>query len=222
MNTTQTILIATETMPIGELLTHGGWAMYPIYACSVLALGIFVHKALELRGARLGDIRWLDKVLELVRGGDLAAARRECDAPAHPGARVIDAVLVALEQNPDGAESEARRVGSLQLQRMERRLGMLSFVAQVSPLLGLLGTVLGMVDLFMGLQGADQGNLAMSDLASGIWQALLTTAAGLTVAVPALAGHTYLASRVDDLRLQLSDFVQRVMFLASAKKGEAA
>ena len=124
-------------------------------------------------------------------------------------------MLRALEEAPDQVEAEAKRVATLELVRLERGVSVLSFLAKVSPLLGLLGTVLGMVDLFMGLQGAGQGDLAISDLASGIWKALLTTAAGLTVAVPALAGYTWLTSRVDHLRLQLADMVQRVMFMAA-------
>ena len=209
-----------QPMPLGELLVQGGWAMYPIYACSILGLGIFVHKLLELKGARLGQVRWLEGVLDQVRDGDLDAAALVAGRSVHPGARVLEAVLGALRQQPGQAESEAKRVASLQLQRLEKNLGVLSFLAQVSPLLGLLGTVIGMVDLFMGMQGAEQGALAISDLASGIWKALLTTAAGLTVAVPALAAHTYLTSKVDYLRLQLSDMVQRVLFAAGLAESE--
>lgn len=213
--------LAADSMPLLELLEQGGWAMYPIYACSLLALGIFVQKILEIRGAKLAQVAWLEAVLDHVRDGDLEAAAGACRKPPHPGARVVEAVARALIEHPEQAEAEAKRVGALELQRLERNLGMLSFLAQVSPLLGLLGTVLGMVDLFMGLQTADQGALAISDLASGIWKALLTTAAGLGVAVPALAAHTYLTSRMDYLRLQLADIVQRVLFAAGASEEES-
>ncbi|MCX4242478.1 MotA/TolQ/ExbB proton channel family protein [Paraliomyxa miuraensis] len=201
-------------MSMRELLEQGGLAMYPIYGCSMLALAIFVHKLIELRQAGLHRVGWLDGVLAHVRADDYGAAQDACRGPRHPGARVVQAVCRALDKRPEQAESEAKRVGSLELQRLERRLGMLSLLAQIAPLLGLLGTVLGMVDLFMGLQGIEQANLAISDLASGIWKALLTTAAGLTVAVPTLAAHVYLSTRVDDLRLQLGDMVARVLFEA--------
>jgi biopolymer transport protein ExbB len=125
----------------------------------------------------------------------------------------------ALDEAPEQAEAEAKRVATLELTRLESGVNLLSFLAQVSPLLGLLGTVLGMVEMFMGLQEAGEGNVAISDLASGIWKALLTTAAGLTVAVPALAGYAYLVSRVDQVRLQIVDIVQRVTFAAGRARG---
>ena len=215
------LLGARQDMPLHELLDQGGVSMYPIYACSMLALAIFVHKLLEFRQAQLHEVGWLDGVLAHVRTADYTAAQQACREPRHPGTRVVQAVCRALEQRPDQAESEAKRVGSLEVQRLERRLGMLSLLAQIAPLLGLLGTVLGMVDLFMGLQGLEQANLAISDLASGIWKALLTTAAGLTVAVPTLAAHVYLSTRVDDLRLQLGDMVARVLFEAGLEQGPA-
>ena len=195
--------------------------MWPIYACSVFTVGMFIKKALDLRGARLADLKWLDRVRDKVRAHDFAGARLECKAVVHPAAKVVAATAHALEEAPGHVEGEAKRVATVELNELERGLGLLAFLAQVSPLLGLLGTVLGMVEMFMGLQGVEQGSIAMSDLASGIWKALLTTAAGLTVAVPALAAHTYFASRIDQLRLQIIDIVGRVMFDAGRSK-EAA
>lgn len=209
----------TETLALGELLGHGGWAMYPIYACSVLAVTVFAKKFIELRAARLTDVRWVNPVLEHVGVGALDAARDQCRGVRHPAANVVAALVHALDEAPEHAEAEAKRVASLELQRLERGVGFLAFLAQVSPLLGLLGTVLGMVDLFIGLQGAGQADIAIGDLASGIWKALLTTAAGLTVAVPALAAHTFLTSRADDVRLQVVDIVQRVLYRAG-RSGE--
>lgn len=188
--------------------------MYPIYFCSLWALTIFVRKLLEFRAARLGDLSWADEFLEQVRTGGLGEAARVCTTTPHPAARVLCAVAQALERRPDRAEAEAVRAGGLELQRMEKQLGALSFIAQVAPLLGLLGTVLGMVDLFLGLQAVGAANVDASMLSSGIWKALLTTAAGLVVAVPSLAAHAYLTSITDGLRLQMSDLAQRTITLA--------
>ena len=204
-----------ESMSVGELLQQGGLAMLPIYACSVAALGLFVHKVLELRAAKTTEVAWVRAVLGHVADGELEDAQHVCRTASHPAARVVAALTGAMRERPGHAEAEAKRVASLELQRLERHVGTLSFIAQVSPLLGLLGTVIGMVDLFMGLQGADQATLAVADLASGIWTALLTTAAGLAVAVPALAAHAYLEGRIDGIRLQIVDIVQRVVFAAA-------
>ena len=213
----------TETMAFTDLMAQGGWSMYPIYLCSVLTVAAFVKKALDLRRARLQQTRWFDEVVTHARSGDLDEAEAALRGVAHPGASVSAAIVAALRDAPAQAEAEARRAVAIEVEALERGVGLLAFLAQVAPLLGLLGTVLGMVDLFMGLQGAGSGNLEIGDLASGIWKALLTTAAGLTVAVPALAGHTYLTSRYDRVRLRLLDGAQRLLFAAEvASVGEWA
>ena len=194
---------------LGQLLAQGGLAMLPIYACSVLALTVFVYKLLAMRAARLGDLSCVKATVDAVAAGDHDAATRVAKGAVHPSGEVLSAVVRTLEAAPQRAEAEGRRVGSLVLQRQERLLPLLAFVAQVAPLLGLLGTVVGMVELFMGMQGA--GNVDVSALASGIWKALITTAAGLAVAVPALAAHGFLASRVDRLRLNIADAIQQVI-----------
>ena len=207
------------TMSLGELMAQGGTTMIPIYLCSIAGLAVFIRKFLEFRSARLRDLNWLEPVLSLVRSGDYDDIAQACNGSPHPGTRVVHATISALKEKPQHAEAEARRVASLEIQKLEKNLNMLSFLAQVAPLLGLLGTVLGMVDLFIQLQGAGQGNIVVSELSSGIWKALLTTAAGLTVAVPALAAHSYLASQIDRLRLQVSNVIQRVLYAASKAEG---
>ncbi len=198
-------------MTIGELVTNGGWAMVPIYVCSAFAVAIFVKKFMEFRARELSDLRWLDCVLESIRSRDIDRAQDKAGNTENPAGRVVDAMLSTLERRPDRVEAEARRVGSLELQKLEKHVGGLSFIAQAAPLLGLLGTVIGMVELFMSLQGTGMASVDAALLASGIWKALLTTAAGLMVAVPALAAYTYLNSRTDQFRLVLQDAIERVI-----------
>lgn len=198
-------------MSLFELLSQGGFSMYPIYLCSVVALAVFIKKLLEIRAAQLWDMGWLEAVIGAIgRKQDEQLASALKSSP-HPGTRVVAAMVKTLEKRPERAEAEGRRVGSLELQQLEKYLPLLAFIAQVAPLLGLLGTVLGMVDLFLGLQGTGMANIEVSTLSAGIWKALLTTAAGLLVAVPTLAGYSYLISRTDYLRLQLANAIQRVL-----------
>lgn len=199
---------------LGEILAQGGWTMLPLYACSIVALAVFFRKLIEYRAARLSDLGWYEDTLNLVRSGNFGAVDGACNHHAHPAIHVICAMAQAFKERPDLAESEARRVASLELQKLERNLSLLSFIAQVAPLLGLLGTVFGMINMFMGLQEAGNSSINLSELSSGIWEALVTTAAGLTIAVPTLAAHGYLASRLDDVRLQLSDIIQCVLYVA--------
>lgn len=198
-------------MSIGELLQQGGWAMWPIYACSVVGVAVFVKKLIDLFSARIFDLGWFEGVLERVRAGSDDEALSILQASRHPASRVLAATLNVWRRRPDRAEAEARRVGSLEVQKAESFLALLSFIAQAAPLLGLLGTVLGMVDLFLGLQASGLREIDVSLLSSGIWKALLTTAAGLTVAVPSLGAYSYLAHRADTLRLQIIDLVQQLL-----------
>ena len=197
-------------MSLGELLALGGWPMVPIYACSVVAVTVFIRKLLELRAITRADMGWLEKSVELLDEGDCDEAREICSRANHPAARAVEAALRVAERRPDRVEAEAERAGSIEVQRTEKHLGLLSFIAQVAPLLGLLGTVIGMVNLFLDLQ-SQAGVAGASELSAGIWKALLTTAAGLIVAVPTLAGYSYLAAQSDAFRLALHDAVERTL-----------
>lgn len=198
-------------MTIGELVKNGGWAMYPIYLCSLVAAAIFLKKAREFFASQLTRADWLEPVLDDIQAEEFDQAIAKAKATQNPIGTVIASMLDVFSHRPDRVEAEAARTGSLALQDLEKNVGGLSFIAQVAPLLGLLGTVVGMVELFMGLGSSDMGQVDASMLSSGIWTALLTTAAGLLVAVPALAAYTYLNSRTDAFRLMLSDSIARVL-----------
>lgn len=185
--------------------------MVPIYLCSVVAVAVFFKKWLDVRAARLGDVGWVESMIAHVREGRFEEAQNATEGTRNPVGEVARATLRILGRRPARAEAEARRVGSLQLQRLESQLPLLSFIAQIAPLLGLLGTVLGMVELFVGLQGAGLASVDVGQLSSGIWKALLTTAAGLCVAVPALAAHAWLTSKSERFRLLVSDVIQQIL-----------
>ncbi len=210
----------TTSWNLAELLTHGGWAMAPIYLCSLIGLAVTVQRWVVLRAARLDDLTWLDATMSAVSRNDLKRAVEHCLASPHPAARTLAAMAATCIDRPDRAEAEAGRVGSLEVQRLERFVGLLSFIGRIAPLLGLLGTVIGMVRLFIGLQSAAPGQVDIALLSAGIWQALLTTAAGVIVAVPSLAAHAWLASRVDAVALQIHDAVER--FLTALPRGPIA
>lgn len=202
-----------------DLLATAGWLMAPIGLCSVVAATVFLRKLFDFRALRLRDWSWLPAVLADVEAGEQARAQADLQRTPNPAAGVLAEVLGVLADRPARVEAEARRAGSQVVQGLEAYLALLAFIAQAAPLLGLLGTVLGMVELFLGLEGAGLRDVDTSLLSAGIWKALLTTAAGLGVAVPTLAGHAYLASRVDLFRLALVDAVERLI-TAAAPRGE--
>lgn len=209
-----------DTLFLGELLLKGGWTMVPLYACSIVGLIVFVHKLITYRAAQLSDLSWEPEVIRSIRSGNLAAVPDAFNHSTHPAVNVVSAIVSALKERPAEAKSEAFRVASLELQKLEKNLSLLSFLAQVAPLLGLLGTVLGMIDLFVGFQQGGNSNINLAELSAGIWKALITTAAGLTIAVPTLAAHSYLSSRVDSVRLGFSDLIQRILYVTPQTQPE--
>lgn len=205
-------------MGLIQLLAHGGWIMYLIYLVSILALAIFLYKWYEIYNAKPKDIGWVDSAIKAISTHDSEALAQICSSTKHPAAKMTLAISNALSDKPEFAQREAIRVGNIELQKLEKHLGGLSFLSQVTPLLGLLGTVIGMVQMFMGLQAGSQGSISVENLAAGIWTALLTTAAGLSVAVPTLAGYNYLESKTENLRYQFSDIAERMLYAASKRK----
>ena len=198
-------------MTVANLLAQGGWAMWPIYLCSVLALGIFCERLWMFRQLRMRSTSWVDDILQRAGAMHFEAAASLAESSTHPLGRVLRSALSLARTRPDRVAAEAERVGRQEIADFERFLPSLGLIAQIAPLLGLLGTVLGMVQLFFGLQGAGMANVNAAALSAGIWQALLTTAAGLVVAAPTMAAHHYLNGRIETLRLQLRDGVERLL-----------
>ena len=201
-----------DSMSLWQLLLQVGWTMVPIYLCSVFVVMLTVRKLLDFRAARLPEIGWLEAVASNLEDGEIEAASRAASATVHPAGGVAVAFIKASSHRPEQADAEAQRAGLEAISKLERNMRPLALLAEIAPLLGLLGTVVGMVELFQGIQGQQNGSMAMEALSGGIWKALLTTAAGLTVAVPALAVHAFLSSRVDRFRVQLTTVVQRLRY----------
>jgi biopolymer transport protein ExbB len=189
------------------LLSEAGWTMIPLYGCSILALAVTVRKALQFRRGHLEDRSPLES-LEVDPAELPELARRL--GQGSPLARVMARTALALADNPSRAEGIAQRAAMAELDELEQGMSLLSFVAQVAPLFGLLGTVLGMVDLFSGMEAAG-AHVETSTLSSGIWKALLTTAVGLIVAIPTLGVHAWLSRRLERLQLALEEGAGRLL-----------
>jgi len=188
-------------------LSRGGWLMVPIAACSVAGTAFFLERLWRLRRSRVLPDEFVSRLLELLGEGELERARELCrqtDSPLGP------MVVSALEQ--PGAPREmlkerVEEVGQRQAFELERFVGALGAIATISPLLGLLGTVVGMIDVFQDVvaQSSAGGDVQAAALATGIWQALITTATGLTVAIPVYLAYRYLLSRVDQFAVDLEE-----------------
>ena len=169
-----------------------------ILLCSVVALGVFFERLLYLHRASIRVGEFLEGLCLLLERGHLAEALQECSITSGPVARVLQAAL----QRPDATRTELKEIttdaGLLELPKLERNLSILSMLAYVAPLVGLLGTVLGLLDAFLAIT-AHGGYATAAEIAKGVFESLITTAAGLAVAIPAFLAYSYLSSRVNDL-----------------------
>ncbi len=179
-----------------SIIEKGGPLMWPIIACSVIALTVFIEKMFHLYRARIDAGTFLRTVRQTVQKKGIKAAIYLCEETPGPIAAVIKAALEQHGKNKDEMKEAVEEVSLHEVPRLEKNLIIISTVAHISPLIGLLGTVSGMIRAFMKIQ-EKAGLVNPGDLAQGIWVALITTAAGLVVAIPAYVAYNYLASRVE-------------------------
>lgn len=188
------------TQHLFSWLERGGPLMWPILACSVLALGIILEKLVQLRFTAHLPPRLHHLLRSYLLSRDYDSLIRECLESQSALGRIVAALVQERHLDRDDLKDVLWEKGREELPALQRRLSVLGSVATVSPLLGLLGTVLGMIQVFgvISVEGLDSANLS-----AGISQALLTTAAGLCVAIPALVFHQVLSSKVLALGTQL-------------------
>ncbi|MCC6077237.1 MotA/TolQ/ExbB proton channel family protein [Pseudomonas sp. GCM10022188] len=180
-----------------ELVKAGGWMMLPIILCSIAALAISAERLWTLRPSRITPPNLLGQVWRWIQDKQLDAQKLKELRASSPLGEVLAAGLAnskhGREVMKECIEESAARV----IHDLERYLNALGTIAAIAPLLGLLGTVLGMIEIFSGFMSSGMSNAPV--LAGGISTALITTAAGLMVAIPALFFHRYLQRRVDEL-----------------------
>ena len=187
-----------------QVLQQGGWPMIPLAICSVAALAVIFERMVALRRRKVIDPRVLGVLRDYQGEESSEGALRICGRARGAFARIIEEVIRVRHLEHAQSIETMHAVGRAQVGRLDRGLTVLEIVASISPLIGLLGTVLGMVTVFDAItsEGALGNPLLLAD---GIRKALITTVAGLCVAIPALAAHSIYAKRVEILAAEMQD-----------------
>ena len=172
--------------------------MWLILLCSVISLAVFVERLLYFHRATIDLGEFLQGLSNLVRKRNLAEARVECQATSVPVTRVIHAALIRPHLPRNELREIVQEAGQLEVPRLERNLGMLIAIGYICPLIGLLGTVTGLIQAFVQLS-ANNGYATLADVSGGIYQSLLTTAAGLVVTIPTILAYCLLSTRLNAL-----------------------
>ena len=197
------------------LFADGGFMMYPLVLCSMIALGVIIAKFFTLQIAHRGTHRVLTEVEEKARAGDIDGAIEVASETPGPAAAILLAGLRRIQGrrlNAGELESAVATVGTIELGFLERGLVILATIANVAPLMGFLGTVAGMILAFAAIEAA--GNVDPALVAGGIKVALLTTASGLVIAVPVNIGYNFFVTRIDQLIVDMEYGAQKIINLA--------
>ncbi len=202
------------------LIAKGGWVMYVLLPLSVYVISVIIFKINQLWFGTAANIKFIESVNEELSSGKINEAYNQLDQEKGPVARVMQTAVkcIYLEKYPENvAKEEISRQGMEQLKYYEAQMRGLEMSSNVAPLLGLLGTVSGMIKVFATIQSTGS-KVDPAMLAGGIWEAMMTTVAGITVAVIALAAHYIIESKIETLRAAMRDATIRV--LVSANRGK--
>lgn len=197
------------------IFQKGGAVMYVLAALSVYAVAVVIFKVIQFRKSNVFDRSFIDTALREIKQGDRFKATQTLGAIKGPIARIMRVTFECVanrEMSQKSKEAEILRVGSADIRYLESHLRGLEMTASVAPLLGLLGTVIGMIGSFskLSLSGT---RVDPTILAGGIWEALLTTAGGLAVAIPALAAHYVLDGVIEKVRATMKDVSVQILAL---------
>lgn len=195
-----------------DLLSKGGVLVWPILLCSVIALALFLERLIRLGKVRIRGYGMVGNACKHLKNGEDHQAYAIVSQDPSPMGRILTQAMEVKNQDRETLEAVLVNSTETEIRELSRYLQALATIANITPLLGLLGTVMGMIKAFMVIQQMG-GKVNAAVLAGGIWEAMLTTALGLAVALPTMVAHSYLAARVDRYENQLQDGA--VMFLKS-------
>jgi biopolymer transport protein ExbB len=203
-----------------EMIQKGGPMMYLIILCSVIAFGIVIERMYNLNKARIDANRFMDEIINVLKRNKIIEAIEMCNKVPGPIAHIVKAGILKHDRSKAEIKEAVEEAAQLEIPRLEKHMPVLATIAHISPLLGLLGTVTGMIKSFQVIQ---QKALAMvpvnpGDLAGGIWEALLATLAGLSVAIPTYVAYNYLTSQIDNLVYDMEQSATDLVNLLTSRR----
>jgi biopolymer transport protein ExbB len=181
-----------------------------------VALAVFLERLLQYHRDQINSTEFLNGVRNILKRDNIVEALAICDATPGPVPRLVKTAILNRDKGREAVREALEDAGAWEVPRLEEKLNLLATIAQIAPLLGLLGTVLGFVTVFRALQDAGL-NAHVEQLASGIWQALNCTAAGLAVSIPSYAGYNYLVGRVNTIVLDMEQVSSEILNIVTVQ-----
>ncbi len=199
-----------------KLLEHGGLMTWFLLLVSAVALAVFIERLLHYHRAQINSAEFLNGVRTVLKRENVVEALSICEATPGPVPRLVKTAILNHERGRDGVREALEEAGLLEVPRLEEKLNVIATIAQLAPLMGLLGTVLGFIRVFKAIDSAGI-NIEKQQLAGGVWEALICTALGLAVAIPCYAGYNYLVSRVNSIVLDMEKASTEILNIVTGK-----
>jgi biopolymer transport protein ExbB len=200
------------------LLTNGGPIIWLILIAAAVALVVFIERVLFCHRSQINSAEFLNGVRNVLKRDNVVEAISICDATPGPVARLFKIAILNRDRGRDRVREALEEAGLTEVPQLEERLNLLATIAQIAPLLGLLGTIIGFIRIFSKLQA--EGLYAhMSTLSGGIWEALICAAAGIAVAIPVHAGYNYLVSRINKIVLDMERSAGEIVNIVTENSG---
>ena len=192
--------------------------IWVILLASAVGVVVFIERVLHFHRAQINSVEFLNGVRNVLRRENVVEAISICDATPGPVARLVKVAILNREKGRDGVRESLEEAGLVEVPPLEDKLNLLATIAQIAPLMGLLGTVLGFIQIFSALQ-TKTTIPTMQDLSGGVWQALICTAAGLAVSIPAYTAYNYLVSRVNAIVLDMEKAATEITNILADSNG---
>lgn len=195
------------------LLANGGVMIWLILIAGAVAIVVFIERVLHCHRAQINSAEFLNGVRNVLKRDNVVEAISICDATPGPVARLVKTAVLNRDKGRERLKEAVEEAGRTEVPMLEERLNLLATIAQIAPLMGLLGTLIGFMDVFRGLQTEGLYAHISGDhsLASGVWKALICAAAGIAVAIPTHAGYNYLVSRINKIALDMEQAAAEIV-----------
>lgn len=202
-----------EPMNLWTMATYGGWIMVILALMLALAVYIFVERLLTINKASKEDASFMDRIKDYVHEGKIESALNLCNSVDTPTARMVGKGLTRIGRPMSDVLVAVENVGNLEVAKLEKSLVVMASISSGAPMLGFLGTVIGMVNTFYGMSQMGDGGINMDVLSSGMYQAMVTTIGGLIVGILAYFAYNYLVARVDSVVRQIESYTMEFLDL---------
>ena len=191
------------SLSLWELILKGGVIMIPIFICSLLAVYFFIERFIALRKAGKSDKNFMNNIEMLVSDMKLDAAKTMCKNTNSPVSRMVEKGLARIGRPINDIERSIESVGKYEVSKLERNMKILGIVAGIAPMLGFIGTIMGVIKIFYNISLTN--NMSIGSISGGLYEKMITSAAGLIVGVLAYVGYNYLSILLDKVIFRLED-----------------